>query len=234
MIFVCSSKFRGLPRRLACGFFLIFAVGCVTPSVAPPLNPPIALLPAFQVCHPTEDFGPLQVYKSGRFLGSAEIEWSALEGGMWTVAVLDPIGQRLLSLSCCDKGILAQGTWSDRIPSLGLTKSGQMEIEGHATGVLATEVPCMLSGKFPQPWLADLRRVKVVDETSWDLEFVGDSRTIELRLNQGGGSSFQGSCATFVTSRFFGLKKTRLEWCADQGGTLRGVEGYEIKWSRYE
>jgi hypothetical protein len=227
------NKVSGLGRLLlTVGLASLF--GCVTPQSEPPLVPPAIILPAFQVCHPTEDFGAVQVYKNGDFLGSADLEWIAREGELWTVGILDPIGQRLVDLTCCENGLTAQGPWSDRLPSLGLTTNGQMELGGHPTGVLAAEVPCLLAGKLPQPWLSNLRRMQAKDQNRWRLSFEGDWRRIELELQNNVEGSVSGSCATFVTSHFFGLKKNKLEWCIDRGGTLRGVDGYEIKWSRYE
>ncbi len=211
-------------------------VGCQTVAPSGDVKVPAVLDPLFIPCQPGDGATTMQVFDGGQLLGSGEAEWLAKAPQTWDVEVSNAVGQTMLKLTRRIGEVKSEGKLAQRVPRLGVTGAGYLEVDGHLVGLKADEIPCLLNFGLPRPWLTQVANLEVSDRRTV-VAFVDPVRSMTVTATDFGDRSKERVCTELTWRSFLWFYDT-LTWCQAPSGkreaTLKGVGDYSIKWVKLD
>lgn len=214
----------------------LLAAGCQTGGPREEVKVPAVLDPLFTPCLPGDGATTLQVYDGGQLLGSGEAEWLAKPQGDWDVEVSNTVGQTMMKLSRRPHVLRADGKLASRLPKLGITDKGFLEVDGHLIGLKVDEVPCLLNFGLPRGWMNQAYGLEQSDRRTV-VRFEDSVRTMRVTATDLGNRQKERVC-TELRWRTFLWFHDQLTWCQAPSGkreaTLTGVGDYSIKWVKLD
>lgn len=215
------SLVKPLIFRFILGLLVVVSSSCVTTKMTVK-HIPNQVRKHFGRCSPSE--GSALFSETNYFNRSSQIalDWVNPDGNSWRLQITDPFG-RILSDVIYSKGDLKLEQSKDWMPKVYLAASGELMIEGYASGFKGAELPCLLRQKFPRTWLNSLIAVKK-SARSATMNFEFDDFDLELILesrNVAGG--YKNFCLKIKRSLWFGLSQAKISWCFEQKSKVNQV-----------
>ncbi len=226
------------------GLFLIVGLGigsCETMSKKPPLLLPATLQPYFSSCDSQEGSADVELSLPSTGAVRAALDWRSGFLGSWEIEVVGSFGEPLLSAASIKKGIERHlellGPVAGRLPKISISAQNFFEIEGYEVPISVDELPCLLGWRLPKSWLRSVRDYQI-DRDRAELTIYQPGRVIVIDVK--GFQQFDSAklCSRFAKSGFSGIFSKELTVCFDHSvknqklGLLRGVEGYEVRWTK--
>jgi hypothetical protein len=161
-----------------------------------------------------------------------DLVWNTPSESLWDLQLNTPAGDSRLEITRRHNTIVSSG---DFTPIIMIDDQNKIIIEGHKTPILASELPCLLNGKWPMSWLKFLAPNSDRSGTSY-MSFEGDEngRHLALYVDSNSNQKIQ-SCATMSWGGFWGLFKNSIKTCivlstGNYSVEITGIKNYSVKW----
>ncbi|SME87739.1 hypothetical protein [Pseudobacteriovorax antillogorgiicola] len=211
---------------------LAFVSACQTTSYIEP-KLPIAVERLFSTCSQGEGNVFLSVRDQGQYLFGTEMDWVANGSQAWSLEAYNSFGQTvgrvhgdlqkpglLLSLPAIDAG------------QVSVDENKSIYIQGHYIGIKLDEIPCLLTGRIPKSWQANITSYEETQKGA-KLAFHHGNRNISLILNDL-AKVRPSFCADYQWSEYMGFVNHQFEHCflgKDPASSLiKYGQGVTIKW----
>lgn len=220
----------GLRQAILLSVLAVFS-GCATyPNQQNPRLPAVAES-LFDSCETGDGAMAMRAIADDLLVGVAEAEWLAQKGA-WTLQLLSPLGQTILSLKHGNGGLALQGPLARQLPALATRKDGFLEVDGHFVGIKAAEIPCFLQGKLPSPWRSDLKAVHE-DGLKQRFWFDDEERVVKVTaIRSSQRPDLRKFCAQIKWGSF--LFRNKLLICREvtdkMTTTVSGIGAYRLEW----
>jgi hypothetical protein len=225
-----AESFKMLVRTLKSTPALLLAVcvvltSCETTKYLPRSHLPNAFLEVFEPCSPRSGSYDLE---SRGILGSGSTPGVGLafEAGQGSVAMelAGEFGPALLAMRSNGSSLSRDGLMAELAKPLSLNKDGRILYKGYFSGLRIDEIGCIISGKLPASWMANIVSYKKGGSNE-HVSIKHDGRNIHLVMNQLAEPSQRSFCARVDWRVAAGLFKPEVEWCHGAPGSKLKLPG---------
>jgi hypothetical protein len=197
---------------------------------------PVIFQPLFSACYPIDREASLRITKLGSNVFSSNVVWSFETAKKAEIQFNGPLGDTQLQVKRDERAWVVSGAGDLRI---GESSQGTLSVDGHDIPLKSDEIGCVLSGVWPNEWLATLN---VADKGPVSIQLSGadELRHVDLDISlrkvaDGFHSSDIKSCAVLTWGGFMGMFRRAATICRERKADsvsmrLSGINDYIADW----
>ncbi len=213
----------------------LFVTACASrPKV---IDTPVSatLAEYFTSCNQLEGVSNVRLHRGSAFLGAADLEWVS-DVNSWKLELLTPIATTLVSLTYDGSTgpMRAAGGLANQLPEFEADRHGRLIVDNSFAGIMASELPCLLSFSLPHSWQGKLMAVEGAKNSR---RYFGEDRwrQVDLVFKGRAADAAKSFCATIRWKSWLWFIWHSVDYCVEaangsKAASITGLGDYQVFW----